>query len=127
MISILSWIPMIGPIIEGVISVFNKKMDTEVINRQTDADVKKAEIVASTQALIAFKDDINVRITRDIILFPVAVWTALIVWDKIVDIRYPWLVWGVSPLTEASGLAYLPYAVMVFLFGMAGMNSWKRK
>jgi len=122
-----SWIPILGPIIEGVISVFNKKMDSDVLNRQTDADVKKTEIIASTQALIAFKDDINVRITRDIILFPVAAWTALIVWDKIVDIRFPYLVWGVSPLTEASGLAFLPYAVMTFLFGMAAMNTWKRK
>lgn len=123
----LSWIPILGPIIEGIFSIFNKRMDTAVINHQTDADVTKAGYTASVQSLVAFKDDIGVRLTRDIILFPVAVWTALIVWDKIVDIRYPWLVWGVSPLKEETGLAFLPYAVMVFLLGNFAVNKWTRK
>ena len=121
-----TWLPILGPIIEGVVSIFNKKADTTVANRQIDADVRKSEIASSTQTLIAFKDDINIRITRDIILFPVSVWTSLIVWDKIVAKKFPDLVWGVLPLTEASGLAFLPYAVMTFLFGIVAVNTWKR-
>lgn len=123
----LSWIPILGPIIQGIVSIFNKKMDTAVINRQTDADVTKAGYTASVQALVAFKDDIGVRLTRDMIIFPTAVWTALIVWDKIVDIRYPWLVWGIKPLSEETGLAFLPYAVIVFLLGNFAVNKWTSK
>lgn len=121
-----TWLPIVGPIIDGIVSIFNKKADTTVANRQIDADVRKAEITSSTQTLIAFKDDINIRISRDIIIFPVCVWTGLIVWDKIVAIPFPYLVWGVLPLTEATGLAFLPYAVMTFLFGVVAVNTWKR-
>lgn len=123
----LSWIPILGPIVDGIVSIFNKRADTGVANNKIDADVRQAEIASSIQTLLAFKDDIAIRITRDIVLFPVAVWTALTVWDKIVAIKYPELVWGTSPFIEASGLAFLPYAVMTFLFGIVAVNTWKRK
>lgn len=123
----LGWIPIVGPIIDGVVSMFKKYQDTELGKRTIDADVKKAEIAASTETLRIFRDNIGVRITRDLIMFPVAVWTGLIVWDKIVDIPFPSLVWGVKPLDASTGLDFLPYAVITFLFGIAALNTWKTK
>ncbi len=118
------WIPIIGPIIDGIVSIWTKSIDSKTLKYQADADVYKTEVSASVQTLIAFKDDIGVRLTRDIILFPISLWTALIVWDKIIEIKFPDLVWGVRPLTEATGLEFLPYAAMVFLFGNFAVNRW---
>ncbi len=114
-----AWLPIIGPILDAIIKpiaeIFIKKEDTKVerIHAQTTDNQTAAGVT------VAFKDDVGSQVVRDLIMFPVGVWTALIVWDKIVAIKYPDLVWGVLPLTENTGLSFLPYAVMTFLFGMA--------
>lgn len=114
-----AWLPIIGPILDAIIKpiveLFIKKEDTKVerIHAQTIDNQTAAGVT------VAFKDDVGSQVVRDLIMFPVGVWTALFVWDKIVMFQYPNLVWGVGPMTEASGLAFLPYAVMTFLFGMA--------
>jgi len=104
------WLPIIGPILQGlfstVSSVFNKTQD-----------VKIKEIDSATQVIKATQDDIGVKISRDLLLFPVCLWTALIVWDKIIEIKFPGLVWGVEPLGGA--LAGLPFATYAFLLGWA--------
>jgi hypothetical protein len=116
------WIPVLGPIIDGIVSIFNKKMDTDVQKKKIEAGTREVEITSSTAILSAFRDDIGVKISRDLVIFPVAVWTALTVWDYIIVIPYPWLVWGTKAIPEASGLAFLPYAVMVFLLGNTYLN-----
>lgn len=114
-----AWLPIIGSILDAIIKpIFNwlgKKEDTKVesIRAQTIDNQTAAGVT------VAFKDDAGSQVVRDLIMFPVGVWTALIVWDKIVVIRYPDLVWGVMPLDAVTGLSFLPYAVMTFLFGMA--------
>ena len=124
-VQMLSWIPLIGPIIQGIVSIFTKKMDTDVqklqINRSSDTDEAKvsAQIIHDTQ------DDIGLRLLRDVAITPVVVWSGLIGWDTIVAIRYPWLQFHVASYPDT--VAYLPYAVIVFLFGNIGLNIWKRK
>lgn len=121
----LSWIPLIGPIIQGIVSIFTKKMDTDVqklaINRNSDVEEAKvsAQIIEST------KDDIGLRLMRDAVCLPVVVWAALIGWDTIVAIRWNWLQFHVESFPPS--VEYLPYAVIVFLLGNIGINTWKRK
>lgn len=114
----LSWIPLIGPVVQGIVSIFTKMQDTKLQTLQTETQ-------ASVQIIEATKDDIGLRIMRDAICLPVAVWTALIGWDTIVSARYPFLMFHVNPFPET--VEYLPYTVLVFLFGNIGLNMWRRR
>lgn len=125
MLSVLTWIPVIGPIIEGVFGWLNKKQDvaleTYKVGRTTDLEESKvaANIIETT------KDDIGIRLARDIIVFPVAIWTAIIGWDTIWAIRAPDIMFHVEKYPDS--VAYLPYAVITFLLGNIGINAWKRR
>lgn len=100
-------------------------MDTDVektrITRTSDVEEAKvsAEIIKATQ------DDWGLRISRDLICFPVAVWAALMSWDTIVANHWRWLMWDVPNFPPS--VEYIPYAVMVFLLGNIGINMWSRK
>ena len=119
------WIPLIGPILQGLFStattIYSKFKDTEVAKRTADTEDAKvgATIIASTN------DDISLRIVRDIALVPPVVWGGLIGWDTIVAKNYRWLMFGVENYPEA--VQYIPYGAYAFLFGVLGMNIWKRK
>ena len=121
----LGWIPLIGPILQGLFStastIYSKFKDTQLGMRQSDtADAQVgAQIIAQTN------DDINLRIIRDIALVPPVVWGGLIGWDTIVAKNYRWLMFGVENYPEA--VQYIPYGAYAFLFGVLGMNIWKRK
>jgi hypothetical protein len=129
---VLALIPIIGPIIEGligplvngVVSIFTKVEDTKVETYKTDADVAKTEISASTTTLNIFKDDWGVRLARDLILFPTSAHIAIYIWDRTVAISHPNWVVGVLSL---DAIPYLTYAVLAFLFGLGAMNIWKFK
>jgi hypothetical protein len=119
------WLPLIGPILQGlfgtVTTIYSKFKDTEVANRVQDTEEAKisAGIIQTTQ------DDIALRIMRDMAVLPVVVWSMLIGWDTIIVRRYPEWMWHVEKYPENVG--YLPYVVLVFLFGNIGLNMWKRK
>jgi hypothetical protein len=118
------WIPIIGPIIDGVVSIFSKYQDTELGKYTVDGKVDVAAMQASNDLAIATTTDIGVRLVRDIIMFPVAVWTAIISWDSIVVYEYPEWFFKVAPYPPS--LAYLPYAIITFLFGATAMILWRR-
>lgn len=122
---LLSWIPIIGPIIQGLTTMFIKSKDTELEKLKVDADVHKSDTAAAVRTLEVFKDDIGVRLMRDIALFFPVIWSALIGWDTIVALRYPWLKFNVANYPDT--VAYLPYAALVFLLGNVGINAWKSK
>lgn len=121
----LAWLPIVGPIIQGIVSIFTKKMDTDIqkttITRTNDLEEAKV----SAQIIHDTKDDIGLKLMRDLVCFPTVVWAFLIGWDTIVALRYPWLKFNVSDYPE--GVRYIPYAVMVFLLGNIGINMWSRK
>lgn len=122
-----AFLPIIGPIIQGIVSIFTKKMDTTVQLNRISRENDLGEAQVSAQIIHDTQDDISLRLLRDIaIFFPIA-WGSLIVWDKIVAIPFPSLVWGVLPLDTKTGLEWLPYAAYVFLLGNIGLNIWKRK
>jgi hypothetical protein len=121
------WLPIIGPIIEGIVSVFNKRADTKVAINKTNRESDVAEAQLSAQIIATTNDNIGVRLSRDLIIFPTAVWCALLIWDTIVaeSILRGWM-WHVASF-EKTGAPYLPYAVIVFLLGNIGINTWKRR
>jgi hypothetical protein len=119
-----AWLPIIGPIIQGVVSIFNKFQDVKIVQYQTDADKYKAGAEASSQIIQATEHDYGVQLTRDLVIFPVGVWTALISWDTIIALRYPDLMFHVAPYPQS--LSFLPYAVLTFLLGTVAVTSWKR-
>ncbi len=121
----LSWIPIVGPIIEGIVSIFNKKMDTDVQKLTVTRNNDTEEAKVSAQIIHDTKDDMGLRISRDLICFPVAVWAALMSWDTIVANHWRSLMWDVPNFPES--VQYIPYAVMVFLLGNIGINMWNRK
>jgi|SRR5882672_9706172 len=125
MLSILTWIPLLGPIIEGVFGFLNKRQDNALAKYKigTEADTEDAKTSASI--IESTKDDIGIRLMRDAVCFPVTVWSMLIGWDTIIAKRWPDLMWHVEKYPDS--VAYLPYAVLVFLLGNVGINAWKRR
>lgn len=121
----LSWLPLLGPILQGLGSIYSSFTNKQIAQIQAGTTVTVAETNASVQIIQATANDICLRILRDaLILFPV-VWTALVGWDTIVAKHWPKLMWHVADYP--SSLSYLPYAVMVFLLGNIGLNMWTRK
>jgi len=123
--ALLGWIPIIGPIIQGITSIFNKRQDVVIQKIKTEGEVTIQETQSSAQIIRDTSDDIGVRLARDLLLFPTIIWMDLIVWDKIMVTRHPELVWTVLPLPEI--VAYMPFAVATFLLGNIGLNMWKRR
>lgn len=121
----LGWIPIVGPIIDGIVSIFKKYKDVEAIKYQTDGQVSIEGFKASTQIIESTKDDIGVRLCRDIICFPIALWTALITWDTIVVLNHKEWMFHIEKFPDS--VSYLPIAVVTFLLGNIGLNIWRRK
>ncbi len=114
---LLGWLPIIGPIIDGVFSVAKNITDNKAKKDLNNLD----EVKARLEVVKAFKDDILTRLCRDLIMFPVAVWCLLGTWDTIVAYRYPDLKFTIASFPPGP-LEYLPFAVLAFLFGMAIRN-----
>lgn len=125
MFSVLTWIPVIGPIIDGLVKGWNKYQDTALGKYREDTKVDIETIKASTQIIEATKDDIGVRLARDIVIYPPAIWSALTGWDTIMAIPYPDLMWHVADYPN--NVAYIPGAVFTFLLGNIALNVWRRK
>lgn len=123
--AILGFLPIIGPIIQGIFSIFTTKMNTTVQTTKILADRDVSESQVSQQIIHDTQDDIGLRLMRDLLCFPTVVWATLIGWDTIVAVRYPDWMFHVPPYPES--VAYLPYAVVVFLLGNIGINMWSRK
>lgn len=121
----LSWIPLLGPIIQGLFntasSMYGKFKDTEVAKRT--ADTADAQIGA--QIVTNNSEYLSLRIMTDAALLPPVVWGGLIGWDTIVAKRFPEWMFHVADYPASVG--YIPYGAYAFLFGVLGMNIWKRK
>lgn len=131
----LSWIPLIGPILQGLFStassIYATFKSTQV--EQIKADVETSKVAA--QIIHDTNDDIGIRIMRDGLCIGPVVWCLLGSWDTIIGARQangtPWhpdlipYMFHVGVYPEA--MAYLPFAVVAFLLGNIGFNIWKRK
>lgn len=121
----LSWIPLLGPILQGLFStvgtVYGKYKDTEVAKRT--ADTADAQIGA--HVIENNSQYLSIRIMTDAALIMPVAWSFLIGWDTIVAKRYPEWMFHVADYPQ--NVQYIPYGAFAFLFGVLGMNIWKRK
>lgn len=125
MLSVLSWIPLLGPIIEGFFGFLNKRSDNSLAKYKTGVEADTQDAKTSARIIETTQDDIGIRLMRDAVCFPVVVWSMLIGWDTIIAKKWPYLMWHVEKYPDS--VAYLPYAVLVFLLGNVGINAWKRR
>lgn len=122
----LAFLPIIGPIIQAIGGIVNSFTSLAGVKLTTASQTTIAETQASAAIIAATNDDIGLRFMRDLACFPVVAWTALIGWDTIIANTswnvYMWHVAAYPPAVE-----YIPYAVIVFLFGNIGLNMYSRK
>lgn len=131
----LSFLPIIGPLIQGISGIFTSFFNAKVQIKQAEVSQTIAETQASTAIIQATQDSIGLRLMRDIVCFPVVVWSALIGWDTIIGARQsnglPWHPDWIGYMFHVGNyppsVSYIPYAVMVFLLGNIGINMWSRK
>jgi hypothetical protein len=122
----LAFLPIIGPIIQGIASIFTGYFNQKVQIKQADVQQDIAETQASTQIIHDTQDSIGLRLMRDLVCFPVVMWSFLIGWDTIIaNTSYKDWMWHVANYPDT--VSYLPYAVLVFLLGNVGINMWGRK
>lgn len=121
----LSWIPLLGPILQGLFStvstIYGKFKDTEVAKRTADT----ADAQVGAQIVENNSQYLSIRIMTDAALLMPVVWSFLIGWDTIVAYRYP--DWMFHVADYPPNVQYIPYGAFAFLFGVLGMNIWKRK
>jgi hypothetical protein len=109
-------LPILGPLLQGLFGFLNKFQDVAIEKIKSGTQINVEGMKASAQIIHDTQDDIGVRLTRDIIMFPVAIWTALISYDTIVVHDHPnWVFLTVEKYPPT--LEYLPYAVITFLLG----------
>ncbi len=115
----LTWLPIIGPIIEGIVGIVKGQQDVSVKKyqedtkrqgKETDADVA---IINSRAEVSIAQDSIGNRLMRDTVMYPVAVHTFMTYWDAIF-LKHTDFIFGVGPVPEK--LEYIPYAVIAYLF-----------
>lgn len=125
----LAFLPIIGPLIQGVVSIFTKWQDTKLgtLTVERNDDLEEAKV--SAQIIQTTQDDIGLRFMRDLMIFPIVVWTTLLSWDTIIaespHVNHDWM-WHLASF-DKTGAPYLPYAVIVFLLGNIGINMFNRK
>jgi hypothetical protein len=122
--SVAAIIPIFGPIIDGVVSIYKQKTNTEVTKIKLDNAMTVEGMQDSNQLVTLFASDVMVKVCRDIIMVPGSIYCGTIIWDRFMAIRHPELIWGVLSLQGA--MEYLPYALLTFFFGSAFLY-WKRR
>lgn len=123
--ALTTFIPVLGPLIEGAVSIYKNKTDTDIKKIQMSNDLEVQEMTASNQVLSMFASDSMVRACRDMIMVPGSIYCGAIIWDRFMDIRHPDWVWGVLPLQGA--MEYLPHILLLFFFGSAALMYRNRK
>lgn len=124
MLFFLSFLPIIGPIFQSLVDGWSKHEDVTLkkqqdvnktsVDKQVDANKTDVAVIQSrAQVAIAFKDDPGVRLIRDLVMFPIAVWTG----GYFYTLTFPHGNWVVNQPPEA--MQYIPYAVIAFLFATA--------
>lgn len=119
------WIPIIGPIIDGIVSIFSKWQDTKLGMYKVDGTVDVSAMQTSASIIESTKDSIGIRLARDLLIYPVIIWVDLIIWVTLMKTIHPKWYFVVEKLPEP--IAYLPYAVITFLLGAVGLTIWGRK
>lgn len=128
MLSVLGWIPVLGPIIQGLFGFAGKFLDTKVAITQSNNSRDVSEAQVSAQIISVTNDDICLRLLRDIYCTPACIHLMLVSWDTIIAqttwVNHSWM-WHTA--TYPASYAWYPTTVAVFLLGNIGLNMWNRK
>lgn len=124
MLAALSWIPLIGPIFQTLADAWKSHEDTQ-LKKQVDTNKTAVDILETNNqtdlaviqsranVVVAFKDDLGVRLIRDIVMLPIGIWTGAYFYI----LTFPHGTWTVD--TPPQAMQYIPYAVIAFLFATA--------
>lgn len=110
-----AFLPIVGSLISGVSTWLASRNELKMAIDKDDLEEIKTRLAGQ-------RKDIRLQLQQDMIVFPTAAWTMLYVWDKIVALKYPDLVWGVAPIDGLAMMAILPTVVLAYLFGLAIRN-----
>lgn len=121
----LSWLPIIGPIIDGIVSIFTKFQDTKLGIYKVDGTVNVSAMQTSQAIIQATQDQIGVRIARDLIILPWSMWIGAIGWDYLVVLNHP--TWTINVKNIPAELSYMPLAVITFLLGYTALYRWIKR
>lgn len=125
MLSILSVIPILGPIFQGVVDIFNKKADVDlqktldanktVLEKQKDSNATDVAVLQTRLALaLATKEDLGAKLIKDVIMYPVAVWIMLYFFMLSFGKLIPDHVWLVQE--PGQYMQFIPLSVVAYLF-----------
>lgn len=125
MLSILSVIPVIGPIVQSVVDLFAKKADVDLqktldANKTTlekQKDLTKTDVAviqARMQLALATHEDLGTRIIKDMVMYGVAVWMLIYFFWLSFKGLLPEYYWEVG--TPPETMQYIPYAMIAYLF-----------
>ena len=120
-----SWIPLLGPIVDGIVSTVRSFFSLKSVMYRTDGSVDIEAMKTNADIIKTTADDIGIRIFRDMILFPMAVWIDLVVWDNIVLHVKPEWIWTVERFPP--GLEWFPYMVFGSVFGLGAIMMYVRR
>jgi len=93
--------------------MISKQEDINLTSLAKQQDISKTDLAViqtRAQVAIAFKDDVGVRIIRDIVMYPIGIWTGCYFYM----LSFPQWSWPVN--TPPDTMQYIPYAVIAFLF-----------
>jgi hypothetical protein len=112
------FLPIIGPIISGIFSTVNRFQDVQLAKIKDDSERIRLQHDLTMKA----QDDASLRLARDILVYPVAVWCAIGTWDTLVAESFlsDWM-WHVAKFPPGP-LEYLPFAVLAYLLGNTYIN-----
>lgn len=125
MLSLLGWIPLVGPILQGISGLITPFTNVAITKIKTAGDVTIAETQASTQIIQATNDDIGLRILRDAFCIGAVVIALFVCWDTLWAEHDPSLMWHVANFPPS--FAWYPTTVATFLLGNIGLNMWNRR
>lgn len=112
--ALLSFIPLLGTVVNGVSSYLSTRNEMKITKDKDDLEEIKIRLEFQ-------RKDIRLQLQQDMIVFPVSLWTMLFTWDQIVKIKYPDLVWGVASLEQ---MIFIP--VLAYLFGLPIRNYFSK-
>lgn len=124
MLSFLSWIPLLGPILQGISGLITPFTNLDATKIKSAAHVDIAETQASVAIIQATNDDILLRILRDAFCLPAVILTWFVCWDTLWALHDRTLMWKTAALPPS--YSWYPTAVAVFLLGNIGLNMFNR-
>lgn len=112
----LAFIPILGPIVQGVTSVWSKYIDRDLAKIKDDSE----RIKLQHELTMSSTSKANADLQRDLLCFPVIIWTNMVIWDSIVVKNWKHLM--INPVELPYPVSLLPIAVLCYLFGNAWLN-----